>query len=83
MIDFAGGTLASLPPEAADQIKPVVSVAQGEVRTQTLFKIPTANIWRLVLDVHANPGATVELSAHLSGWGDTLSEIWAYQWIKP
>ncbi|MDV7271986.1 glucan biosynthesis protein G [Thioclava sp. A2] len=83
VIDFAGGTLASLPPEAADQIKPVVSVTRGEVRTQTLFKIPSENLWRLVLDVHANPGATVELSAHLSGWGDTLSEIWAYQWIKP
>ena len=82
VVDFAGGPLAHLPPEAAEDIKAVVVAGNAELRTQTLFKVPSENLWRLVVDVHAEKGATVELSAHLAGWGRKLTEIWAYQWIK-
>lgn len=82
VVDFAGGPLAHLPPEAADKIKPVVSVNNGALRTEVLFKVPSENLWRLVMDIHAEDDATVELSAHLAGWSRKLTEIWAYQWIK-
>ncbi len=85
VIDFKDGVIAGLPPEASGPegaLKANTTIYNGEIVTQTLFKIPSQGIWRLVLDVHAENGATVELSAHLSGWGRRLSETWAYQWIK-
>ena len=40
------------------------------------------DIWRLALDVKAEDGATVEMVAHVAGYGRKLSETWLYQWIN-
>jgi glucans biosynthesis protein len=49
--------------------------------TQTLSPIGGTDMWRLVLDVAAPDGATVELSAHIAGYGRKLTELWLYQWV--
>ncbi len=81
VIDFKGGLIAALPAEA--DIEAVVSVTGGSIVTKTLSPIEGSGIWRLVLDVAAEGnGDTVELSAHIAGFGRKLSENWLYQWIR-
>ncbi|TMV53931.1 glucan biosynthesis protein, partial [Thioclava sp. BHET1] len=80
VIDFKGGLLSRMPPDA--QIQPVVTVANGKIVQQTLFKVSQANLWRLVLDISADDGSVVELTAHVAGYGRKLTEIWLYQWMK-
>ncbi|MCE5974723.1 glucan biosynthesis protein G [Sinirhodobacter sp. WL0062] len=82
VIDFKGGMLGNLPGDAGDDLKIVTTVTNGEIQTQTLSHIWGTDIWRLVLDVAAPKGATVELSAHIAGYGRKLTETWLYQWIK-
>lgn len=80
VVDFAGGLLASLPYDAA--VAPMVTVLGGEIAFQTLTKVDGSGDWRLVLDVTAPDGATVELTAHVAGYGRKLTELWLYQWVK-
>jgi glucans biosynthesis protein len=79
VVDFAGGLLASLPADAV--LEPIVSVSGGTIAVQTLSKIDGHNIWRLVADVMPNNGETVELRAHVAGFGRKLTENWFYQWV--
>lgn len=80
VVDFRGGPLADLPADAG--IEAVTSVQHGEIVSSTLEHIEGADVWRLVMDVASERGATVELSAHLAGYGRKLTEIWLYQWIN-
>ncbi|MEO5615601.1 MAG: glucan biosynthesis protein G [Cypionkella sp.] len=79
VVDFEGGLLASLPPEA--EVKAMVTISGGEIVHQALSEIPGTDFWRLVLDISAEPGGTVELGAHITGYGRKLSENWLYQWV--
>lgn len=79
VIDFAGGLLGSLPRDA--EIKPVVEWNGGEVTETVLSPVDGKDIWRLVLEVKAKEGEVVELRAAIAGYGRTLTETWAYQWI--
>ena len=80
VVDFKGGVLARMPQDSA--VQPVVTVSNGKIVTQTLFKVTGTDIWRLVLDVNAQAGSVVELTAHIAGYGRKLTEIWLYQWMK-
>jgi glucans biosynthesis protein len=79
VIDFAGGILSTMPADAT--VEPVVTISGGRISVQTLFKIEGVNIWRLVIDVLPETGETVELVAHVAGYGRKLSEDWLYQWV--
>jgi glucans biosynthesis protein len=79
VVDFKGGLLATLGEGA--EVKAVTTIANGEIVTQTLSPIAGTDVWRLVFDIAADPGATVELTAHLAGYGRKLTEAWAYQWV--
>lgn len=80
VIDFKGGEISRLPGSAADKITAVTHADKGKIVTQTLSKVEQDGVWRLVLDISADGDAPVELSAHLTGFGRTLSETWLYQW---
>lgn len=80
VIDFKGGILARMPGDA--DVKPVITVSHGKIVDQTLFKVTGENIWRLVLNVSAQSGSIVELTAHIAGYGRKLTEIWLYQWMR-
>ena len=81
-VDFRGGRLGSLPADAP--VEPVVNVAGGHVVSRSLDLLPEGTdgegSWRVVLDVAAERGAMVEMSLHLAGFGERLSEDWAFQW---
>jgi periplasmic glucans biosynthesis protein len=81
VVDFGGGLLATLPDDA--KIEASTTASNGEIVAQTLAKIPGQPIWRLVMEVKAAQGATVELGAHIKGYGRKLSETWLYQWVVP
>ncbi|MGO4916150.1 glucan biosynthesis protein [Pseudogemmobacter sp. W21_MBD1_M6] len=79
VIDFKDGLLAALPDDA--KVEAVTTVSDGKIVTSTLSKIPGTGVWRLVLDVSGAEGETVELGAHVSGYGQKMTETWLYQWI--
>ncbi len=80
VVDYKGGMLGELEPEAA--VAPVVTIANGELVGTTLERIAGTDIWRLVIDVSAADGAVVELGAHIAGYDRKLTETWLYQWIN-
>lgn len=82
VIDFKDGVLASLPPQSRDQIAIKATANDGEIVTQSLQPIPGERVWRLVMDIAAEPGTTVEMTASLEGFGQQLTETWSYQWIN-
>ena len=82
VVDFGDGLLARLP-DFDTEVKPVVTVSGGKADVVTLSKMVGRDAWRLVVDVAADRGAVVELSAHVAGYGRKLTEIWSFQWMKP
>jgi len=78
VVDFKGGELDDLP--AGTPIDVLATVGGGTLRTSVLSRIDANGVWRLVLDVEADPGATLELKAYLVGLGKKLTETWLYQW---
>ncbi|MFD1913189.1 glucan biosynthesis protein [Halodurantibacterium flavum] len=81
VVDFKGGMLGRLPADA--EVEPAIWVSStGEVVSQTLSKMPQDDMWRLVLDVQGTRDSTIELVAHVAGYGRKLSETWLYQWIR-
>ncbi|SEO30572.1 glucans biosynthesis protein [Gemmobacter aquatilis] len=80
VVDFTGGPLDPLPADS--EIEAVVNVHGGEILHQGFLRVWGSDIWRLTLDVKAEEGATVELVAHVAGYGRKLTETWLYQWIN-
>ena len=79
VVDFAGGLLAMLPPDA--EVEAVVNLSGGEVVSQALSKVEGQPVWRLVIDAKGPQDAVVEMGAHIRGYGRKLTETWLYQWI--
>lgn len=80
VIDFDGAGMAELSP--GTEVNPQVSVSGGEVVESVLDRLEEEDIWRLVLEVTAPAGATVEMQAALTAGDRRLSETWLYQWNK-
>lgn len=80
VVDFAGGLLAELPPDA--DVTPSVTADRGDVVETVLSPIDGTDTWRLVTEIRAEPGSVVELRASISGYGRELTETWLYQWVK-
>lgn len=80
VVDFKGGLLAQMEPDAP--IEAIVNVANAELSGTVVERIAGTDIWRLVIDITASEGAIVELSAHLAGYDRKLTENWLYQWIN-
>jgi glucans biosynthesis protein len=80
VVDFAGGELDSLPPDAKIEAK--TNVVGGEVVSSTIFKVDVDNSWRLAFDVRPATDAPLELSATLTYGDRVLTETWQYQWRR-
>lgn len=80
VIDFDGGLMGGLPPDA--QMEPVVTASRGKIRHVALSKIKDTTMWRLVIDVDGESERVVELVAHVAGFGRKLTETWIYQWLR-
>lgn len=84
VIDFAGGSIASLPydPDKELPIKPVVTASAGEIKNVVLFKVSGKDLWRLVFDLDSKSELLLELTAHIAGYDSKLSEVWHFQWTR-
>jgi glucans biosynthesis protein len=80
VIDFVGGTLSSLPADA--ELLPQVTIGRGEIKQAIVSKVSDTDIWRLVIEAKADPGSVAELKAALTGYDQTLTETWLYQWVR-
>ena len=78
VVDFAGGEIQDFPD--GTPIDVLATVSGGVMRNAVLSRIEANGMWRLVLDVEVDAGATLELKAYLVGLGKKLTETWLYQW---
>lgn len=78
VVDFKGGELANLAPDA--QLEIVANATGGTIVTTTLTRVDANGVWRMVLDVEPTGSGAVELDAHLVGADRKLTETWLYQW---
>lgn len=78
VVDFKGGELDTMP--AGTPIDVLATVGGGVMRNSVLSRVEANGVWRLVMDVEAEQGATLELKAYLVGMGRKLTETWLYQW---
>lgn len=80
VIDFEGGLLGELPDDA--EVAPVVRVNGGEAHEVVLSRVEGLRSWRLVIELAPGSEEIAEITAHLEGYGQVLSETWAYQWMR-
>jgi len=81
VIDFLGGPLAELGDD--QQVKANITVSNGKLEEEVLQTIdPGSGLLRLVVEVSADAGAVVEMSADLWLEERRLSETWIYQWLR-
>ncbi|PHP65934.1 glucan biosynthesis protein D [Zhengella mangrovi] len=80
VIDFEGGPLGNLPPEA--DVKAAVSVSAGKVAHATVSQVETTHRWRMVIDLELPEDGPVEINAYLDQRSVRISENWLIQWRK-
>ncbi len=78
VVDFAGGPLAGLPPDAP--VTGVVSAQDGgEVLEHYVEYVKPAHRWRLSVLAKPAPGRPLALRAYLRDGKRTLTETWSYE----
>jgi glucans biosynthesis protein len=81
VVDFEGGALAGL--DRASGVEAVVETHPGAVFDVVCYPLAVARRWRLMFDVAADAGHTVELRAFLRRGGEALTETWLDQIVGP
>ena len=80
VIDFGGGPLDTLPPQATLELTTHVGQG-GELLEQRADRNEAGGGWRVVLTVkRADADRPLELRAFLRGREGPVSEIWSYVW---
>lgn len=78
VVDFKGGALETMEPDAMFEVKAEASA--GKIISTTLSKVAANDVWRLVLDVETDGQPLIELKASVAAAGQPLTETWLYQW---
>lgn len=78
VVDFKGGALEAMEPDAPLEVKAEASA--GKITSTTLSKVAANDVWRLVLDVETDGNTLIELKASVSANGMPITETWLYQW---
>jgi glucans biosynthesis protein len=78
VVDFKGGELQAMEPDALLEVKAEASA--GKITSTTLSKVAANDVWRLVLDVETDGETLIELKASVAADGVPLTETWLYQW---
>jgi glucans biosynthesis protein len=77
VVDFAGGRLAELNRQSG--VVPVVEISDGRIIDPATYPIVGTKSWRLMFDVEAPTGRTLDLRAYLRLGGGALTETWIDQ----
>lgn len=78
VVDFAGGELDALAPDA--KLDVLAEASGGTLKSSTLSRIAANGVWRLVLDIDTAGHSLIELKATLARDEKPLTETWLYQW---
>jgi glucans biosynthesis protein len=82
-VDFAGGDLRALAPDA--NIEAVITNSRGQIENATVHAVPQINGYRALFEVKLTDDSVepVDLRLFLRIRGRPLTETWIYQWIPP
>jgi glucans biosynthesis protein len=78
VIDFEGGLLTNLPPDAT--VEAAASAHAAEVTHSLAMPLPDGKRWRAVVDFRRESGKPADLRCFLRVDGTALSETWSYLW---
>lgn len=80
-LNFVGGTIANLPPDA--QLDPSIDLpSNARLVNSSIGRLPDGG-WRLSLELEKLDSEPVELRVKLSMLQRVVSETWLYQWVGP
>ncbi len=79
-VDFAGGELPRLPPDAA--IEAIVSASSGQIGEVIVQKNPPIGGWRALFDFVPADDNPADLRCFLRQQDKFLSETWSYRWMR-
>lgn len=77
IVDFEGGALDNLTE--GTQVSSRLSVTHAKIHQSRVFPVPSAKIWRLMIDLEPEGDAPMEFVGALTDGSKDLSEIWLYQ----
>ncbi len=80
VVDFAGGPLDDLAPDAP--VEPVITVWHGEVHNPVAVHNDAVGGWRMFFDLTPESHRPVEMRAFLRLDETALTETWSYQWTS-
>ena len=82
-IDFAGGELAALPPNAV--VEAVITASRGTVEITSARPLHAIQGYRAMFDIRPldDSIAPIDLRLFLRLDGQPLTETWIYSWIPP
>jgi periplasmic glucans biosynthesis protein len=81
VIEFLGGPLTTLPYGVKPEM--VVTASRGSLAGYRIVEAVSDNVpghWRAEFDLTVDPGDPVELRCFLQANGETLTEIWMFQY---
>ena len=79
VVDFEGGRLAGLAPDATPRVEAQASA--GELRNPVVYRLPANGRWRMSFELWPGAADVVELRARLlDEAGAPLSETWLSRW---
>lgn len=79
VVDFAGGTLATMASRY--DVSPIVTLSRGKVENRYVIKVVGTNIWRALFDVSFTGSEPLDLRCFLRLNDKTLTETWLYQFF--
>jgi glucans biosynthesis protein len=80
VIDFAGPSLAELPPETP--VEANVAASSGKLSKAIVQANPYTKGWRLFFELTPDGDTPVDLRAFLYHGNDVLTETWSFQWVR-
>ena len=81
-VDFAGGELGALAPNAP--VEAVVTTSRGSVELVTAHYVPEFKGYRALFDIRPDERVDpIDLRLFLRIRGHALTETWIYQWTPP
>ena len=80
VVDFAGGDLATLPPDA--KVEPVITLSRGKTELVSARPLESIKGWRAMFDVRPEDASIepIDIRMYLRSGDRALTETWLYQW---
>jgi periplasmic glucans biosynthesis protein len=80
VIDFAGGELSRLAPDAA--VEAVITTSKGKLNEVLVQPNPAIGGWRTTFDLVPEDDTPADLRLFLKMQDKVLSETWSYRWTR-